>query len=97
MGMIITPNGLEEVIGLRMEIERVFPNTTFIEDFDHCIVDVSKAGAVIYSVNKIITTLMGGEHNLCESDAYDYFDYMLIPQYSDLPILPRHSMPPRYR
>jgi len=97
MGMIITPNGLEEVLTIRVEIERDFPNTVFIEDFDHCIVDVSMSGSVIYSVNKIIATLMSGEHNLCEHDAYDYFDYLLIPQYSDLPILPRHSMPPRYR
>jgi hypothetical protein len=95
--MIITPNGTEEAFGIRMEIEREFPNTTFIEDFDHCIVDVSMSGSVIYSVNKIIATLMSGEHNLCEHDAYDYFDYMIIPQYADLPILPRHSMLPRYR
>lgn len=95
--MIITPNGLEETLGMRVEIERKFPNTNFIEDFDHCIVDVSMSGSVIYSVNKIIATLMSGEHNLCEHDAYDYFDYMIIPQYSDLQSVPRHSMPPRYR
>lgn len=91
MGMIITPNGLEEVLTIRVEIEREFPHTNFIEGFDHCIVDVSMAGSVIYSVNKIIATLMSGEHNLCESDAYDYFDYLIIPQYAELP------MPPRYR
>ena len=95
--MIITPNGLEETLGMRVEIDRKFPNTNFIEDFDHCIVDVSMSGSVIYSVNKIIATLMSGEHNLCEHDAYDYFDYMIIPQYSDLQSVPRHSMPPRYR
>ena len=97
MGMIITPYGLEDVLTIRAEIEREFPNTNFIEGFDHCIVDVCGAGSVIYSVNKIFATLMGGEHNLCESDAYDYFDYLIIPQYADLPIIPKHSMPPRYR
>ena len=91
MGMIITPNGLEEVLTIRVEIEREFPNTNFIEDFVHCIVDVSKAGSVIYSVNKIIATLMSGEHNLCEHDAYDYFDYLLIPQYSELPLNPKYK------
>ena len=89
--MIITPDSYKEVITMREEIEREFPKTTFIKDFDHCIVDVSMAGSVIYSVNKIIATLMSGEHNLCESDAYDYFDYLIIPQCADLP------MPPRYR
>jgi hypothetical protein len=91
MGVIITPDSYREVLTMREEIEKVFPNTTFIEDFDHCIVDVSMAGSVIYSVNKIIATLMSGEHNLCESDAYDYFDYMIIPQYADLPTLPRYK------
>jgi len=94
MGMIITPNGLEEVLSKREQIEMQFPNATFIEDFDHCIIDIKMdgraIGSVVYSVNKIIATLMSGEHNLCESDAYDYFDYLLIPQYSDLPFNPKY-------
>ena len=91
MGMIITPKGLEEVLTKREQIEMQFPNATFIEDFDHCIIDLNVDGAVVYSVNKIIATLMSGEHNLCEHDAYDYFDYLLIPQYSDLPLNPKYK------
>mgnify|MGYP001406400510 CR=1 FL=1 len=89
--MIITPNGLEKVLTMREEIEKVFPNAVFIEDFDHCIVDVSMKGSVVYSVNKIIATLMGGKYNYCERDAYDYLDYMLIPKYSELPMSPKYK------
>ena len=91
MGIIVTPNGPEEVLSKREQIAREFPNTVFIEDFDHCIVGVGLSGSVIYSVNEIIATLMSGEHNLCESDAYDYFDYLLIPQYSGLPLSPKYG------
>ena len=88
--MIITPNGLEEVLTKREQIEMQFPNATFIEDFDHCIIDLNVDGSVVYSVNKIIATLMSGEYSYCESDAYDYFDYLLIPQYSELPLNPKY-------
>jgi hypothetical protein len=90
MGMIITPDSYREVLTMREEIEKVFPNAVFIKEFDHCIVDVSMKGSVVYSVNKIIATLMSGEYSYCESDAYDYFDYLLIPQYSHFPLNPKY-------
>jgi|SaaInlV_100m_DNA_3_1039692.scaffolds.fasta_scaffold41486_2 hypothetical protein len=91
MGMIVTPNGLEEVLTMREEIEKVFPNAVFIEEFDHCIIGNYLDGSVVYSINVIISTLMSGKYNYCESDAYDYFDFLLIPQYSKLPMSPRYT------
>ena len=88
--MIITPNGLEEVLTKREQIERVFPNAVFIEEFDHCIIGNHLDGSVVYSINAIISTLMSGEYSYCEHDAYDYFDYLLIPQYTDLPLNPKY-------
>ena len=90
MGMIITPDSYKEVLTKREQIEMQFPNAMFIEDFDHCIIDLNTDGSVVYSVNKIIATLMSGEYSYCESDAYDYFDYLLIPQYSEFPLNPKY-------
>jgi len=89
--MIITPDSYKEVLTTREEIERVFPNAVFVEGFDHCIVDVSMVGSVVYSVNKIIATLMSGNCGYCERDAYTYLDYLLIPQYSELPLSPKYK------
>ena len=47
MGMIITPDSYKEVLTKRDQIEREFPNAIFIEDFDHCILDVNSDGSVV--------------------------------------------------
>ena len=84
MYMIITPEikAKKNTALNRTWVEGVSPNAIFVDGFDHCIVGVTVAGAVIYSVDDILKTLVSIEHDWDYDAATEWFDHNIFGAYS---------------
>ena len=73
--MIITPKIEEQTLSLREWVAEQYPEAIIVNGYDHCIVGLTPKGAVIYSADNIIKTLVAKEHDWDYEDAIEWFDY----------------------
>lgn len=82
--MIITPKikAKKNIALKRKWVGGISPDAIFVDGFDHCIVGVTVAGAVIYSVDDILKTLVSIEHDWDYDAAVEWFDHNIFDAYS---------------
>ena len=82
--MIITPKikAKKNIALKRKWVGCISPDAIFVDWFDHCIVGVTVAGAVIYSADDILKTLVSIEHDWDYDAAIEWFDHNIFGAYS---------------
>lgn len=73
--MIITPKTEEQTMSSREWVAEQYPEAIIVNGYDHCIVGLTPNGAVIYSADNIIKTLVGMEHDWDYEAAIEWFEY----------------------
>ena len=75
MSNLIVPENENNEQSVREWIADINPDAIMATGYDNCIIGISRHGNIIYSVDMIINTLVGMEHEWSHEDAIEWFEF----------------------